>query len=58
MLCSSILEGDLYLHELKDLYSVEKQLIVALPKVTEAAKNEKLGAGFRNSRLWRGANIC
>ena len=38
---------DLYIHELKDLYSVEKQLIGALPKMAKAANDEKLGAGFR-----------
>jgi ferritin-like metal-binding protein YciE len=38
---------DLYVHELKDLYSAEKQLIKALPKMAEAANNAKLSAGFR-----------
>jgi ferritin-like metal-binding protein YciE len=38
---------DLYIYELKDLYSVEKQLISALPKMAKAAKNDKLEAGFR-----------
>jgi ferritin-like metal-binding protein YciE len=28
---------DLYVHELKDLYSAEKQLIRALPKMAKAA---------------------
>jgi ferritin-like metal-binding protein YciE len=37
---------DLYVHELKDLYSAEKQLIKALPKMVKAAKNGKLAAGF------------
>ncbi len=37
---------DLYIHELKDLYSAEKQLIKALPKMAKAATNEKLAAGF------------
>jgi ferritin-like metal-binding protein YciE len=37
---------DLYVHELKDLYSAEKQLIKALPKMVKAAKNNKLAAGF------------
>jgi ferritin-like metal-binding protein YciE len=37
---------DLYVHELKDLYSAEKQLIRALPKMVKAAKNDKLAAGF------------
>jgi ferritin-like metal-binding protein YciE len=38
---------DLYIHELKDLYSVEKQLVSALPKMAKAAKNEELATGFR-----------
>lgn len=37
---------DLYIHQLKDLYSAEKQLIRALPKMAKAATNEKLRAGF------------
>jgi len=37
---------DLYIHELKDLYSAEKQLVKALPKMAKAASNEKLAAGF------------
>lgn len=38
---------DLYIHELKDLYSAEKQLLRALPKMAKAAKNEQLKAGFQ-----------
>jgi ferritin-like metal-binding protein YciE len=38
---------DLYIHELKDLYSAEKQLIRALPKMAKSAKNEQLAAGFK-----------
>jgi ferritin-like metal-binding protein YciE len=38
---------DLYIHELKDLYSAEQQLIKALPKMAKAAQNEELGAGFQ-----------
>lgn len=37
---------DLYIHHLKDLYSAEKQLIKALPKMAKASTNEKLRAGF------------
>ncbi|MDB6120682.1 MAG: hypothetical protein JWO08_4463 [Verrucomicrobiaceae bacterium] len=37
---------DLYIKELKDLYSAEKQLIRALPKMAKAATNEQLAAGF------------
>ncbi|PTY00211.1 ferritin-like domain-containing protein [Spartobacteria bacterium LR76] len=38
---------DLYIHELKDLYSAERQLIRALPKMEKAASDEMLAAGFR-----------
>jgi ferritin-like metal-binding protein YciE len=37
---------DLYIHELKDIYSAEKQITKALPKMAKAAKNEELAAGF------------
>ena len=37
---------DLYILELKDLYSAEKQIIKALPKMVKAATNEDLAAGF------------
>jgi ferritin-like metal-binding protein YciE len=36
---------DLFIHELKDLYSAEKQLVQALPKVAKAATNPDLKAG-------------
>jgi ferritin-like metal-binding protein YciE len=38
---------DLYIHELKDLYSAEKQLLKAIPKMAKAATNQELGDGFR-----------
>jgi ferritin-like metal-binding protein YciE len=38
---------DLYVHELKDLYSAEKQLIKAIPKMEKAAKNKELVNGFQ-----------
>jgi ferritin-like metal-binding protein YciE len=38
---------DLYIHELKDLFSAETQLIKALPKMAEAATNPKLAKGFQ-----------
>ena len=38
---------DLYIHELKDLYSAEKQLIRALPKMVKAATNDELASGFQ-----------
>jgi ferritin-like metal-binding protein YciE len=37
---------DLYVHELKDLYSAERQLIKAIPKMEKAAKNKELANGF------------
>lgn len=38
--------SDLYTKELKDLYSAEKQLLKALPKMAKAANNADLKAGF------------
>ena len=38
---------DLYIHELKDLYSAEKQLIKALPKMAKAATTRSLADGFK-----------
>src|SRR5687768_1795766 len=38
--------ADLFVHELKDLYSAEKQLLKALPKMIKAASNEELQAGL------------
>ena len=37
---------DLFLYELKDLFSAENQLVKALPKMAKAATNEELKAGF------------
>ena len=37
---------DLFIHELKDLYSAETQLVKALPKMAKAATHEDLKAGF------------
>ncbi len=37
---------DLYVHELKDLYSAEKQLIEALPDMVEAANAPQLREAF------------
>jgi ferritin-like metal-binding protein YciE len=39
---------DLYVGELKDLYSAEKQLVKALPKMAKAAKDKQLQQAFRN----------
>jgi ferritin-like metal-binding protein YciE len=39
---------DLLVHELKDLYSAETQLVKALPKMVKAATNESLKAGFED----------
>lgn len=38
---------DLYIHELKDLFSAESQLIKALPKMAKAATDPQLVEGFR-----------
>ena len=38
---------DLYIYELKDLYSAEKQLVQALPRMAKAAYNEELSAGIQ-----------
>ena len=39
---------DLYVEDLKDLYSAEKQLVKALPKIAKAAKDKELQQAFRN----------
>jgi ferritin-like metal-binding protein YciE len=39
---------DLYVGELKDLYSAEKQLVKALPKMSKAATDKQLQQAFRN----------
>ena len=36
----------LYIDKLRDIYSAEKQLTKALPKLAEAASSEKLRTGF------------
>ena len=38
---------DLYIDELKDLYSAEKQLVKALPKMAKAANDPQLAEAFR-----------
>ena len=37
---------ELYIDELKDLYSAESQLLKALPKMAKAAKSDELRKGF------------
>ncbi len=37
---------DLFLHELKDVYHAEKQILKALPKMIKATENEQLQAAF------------
>jgi ferritin-like metal-binding protein YciE len=39
---------DLLVHELKDLYSAEKQLLKALPQMAKAASSDELRAAFEN----------
>ncbi len=38
---------DLYIDELKDLYSAERQLVKALPKMIKATKHPELRAAFK-----------
>lgn len=38
--------NDLFAHEMKDLYSAEKQIIEALPKMSQAASSEELKTAF------------
>ncbi|MHB0958567.1 MAG: YciE/YciF ferroxidase family protein [Pirellulaceae bacterium] len=40
--------NSLFVHELKDLYSAEKQLAKALPKMAKAATNEDLRQAFED----------
>lgn len=42
--------ADLYVEELQDLYSAEKQILDALPKMIDAATNEELKSGFETHR--------
>lgn len=37
---------DLFVHELRDLYDAEKQLVIALPLMAQAAKSSELRRGF------------
>jgi len=39
---------DLYVNELKDLYSAENQLLKALPKMAKAASSEELSQAFED----------
>jgi ferritin-like metal-binding protein YciE len=40
--------NDLFIHEIKDLHSAEKQLTKALPKMAKAASSEDLQRAFEN----------
>jgi hypothetical protein len=40
---------DLYIHELKDLFSAERQLLKALPKMAKTASTRNLPRDFRAS---------
>jgi ferritin-like metal-binding protein YciE len=41
---------DLYVEQLRDLYSAESQILKALPKMEAAASHEELKAGFKQHR--------
>jgi ferritin-like metal-binding protein YciE len=45
---------ELYVDELKDLYSAETQLVKALPKMAKAASSDELRQGFEKhlQRTW------
>jgi ferritin-like metal-binding protein YciE len=38
---------ELYVEELKDIYSAETQLVKALPKMAKAASSDELRSGFQ-----------
>ena len=42
---------NLYVEELKDVYSAEKQILNALPKMAENAKHQELRTAFENHRI-------
>jgi ferritin-like metal-binding protein YciE len=42
---------DLYLHELKDIYSAEKQILAALPKMAAKASHTDLRKAFEEHRV-------
>lgn len=50
---------DLYIHELKDLHSAERQITKALPKMAKAAGSDELATAFRehldqtHEHIWR-----
>ena len=48
----------LLLHELKDLYSAEKQILKALPKKANAATSENLREGFEKPDSMIGGGYC
>jgi len=39
---------ELYVEQLRDLYSAENQAVKALPKMAKAARSEQLRQGFEN----------
>ena len=38
---------ELFIHELSDIYSAEKQMTKALPRLAKAAESEQLAAAFQ-----------
>lgn len=38
---------DLYVHELKDLFSAEQQIVKALPRMAKTASSKELASGFQ-----------
>jgi ferritin-like metal-binding protein YciE len=48
---------DLFIHELRDLLSAEKQLLKALPKMAKAARNEELKESFETHLRQTGEHV-
>jgi ferritin-like metal-binding protein YciE len=48
---------DLYIQELKDLYSAEKQVLKALPKMIKATKHPELKVAFKTHLHQTGENV-
>ena len=44
-------QPDLFVHDLRDIYNAEKQILKALPKMIKAATNEELGEALEEHRL-------
>jgi ferritin-like metal-binding protein YciE len=55
--------NDLFVHQLRDIYYAEKQLVKALPKMAEKATENQLKQGFlthldETRGTWSGSSRC